>query len=708
MKCLILLSLFFIASSYAETFNIRDRINYQELYLKVYRSALSQHTITNTNMFKREVINIEDSDKRKLLLKHYKKLSPFFPPIILRSILYYRYIQLDKEVVSQILHYAFLNKIMAIRDQIDTTDNDHDKIKLLNLIKEITEHNDFNYKKIYRDFNTIFKEKADAIASMKDADNFITALLETKIVNRIIKDKQHKFYQLTNLGIIPGNKVQWFNQNNHSLKRMQWYNEHLIFKGGVLDFDLPFMKMPQASSPSGHPAFKHDPIFIKIKEMILQAKESIFIDIFLMGGTLGGTLAEFLLDQTKEKLATTPSFKVVLLHDYSTHYGMKAEMLPIFKYMNNRINKDQELSKSVYLLQANIQRHPPGIPFGLSNFIPKTEENFAEFQKRSSYYESKVDHSKVLVIDGNTNRPAAYFGSKNWTDHKGGYDYDDALYVEGPMAALIQHSYYRDIEAALTINPEEEKFFYYQKQGLDNRKYRKRREQILQSFRITKEEIPYRGRVRVRLAEADVDGSIKNARNLIIDLISNSKKKIYMEQRFLYDKYVVDALIKKKIENEKIDIRIILDSNQNLKLGGFPNAIFIKEMKRYGIQIRIRKTLNSITTFPDGSQQVYNQENHRNVISSDSKHIIFSSSNITPASLQGSFRELGAEVFSSKLARNYEVKFQEIWSDPNKTLQMDIENFQFGNDHYKYSKSFSALIDDIAAFLIRSKVILDN
>ncbi len=687
----------------SETFNIQDRIQYQDLYLRVHKNVFSNKVIVNETTFKQSILNIEKDEKKQVILSQYKKLSKFFPPLLLRSILYFRYIEDNKKVLTELLHYAFLNKIMAIRDKIDVTDKDDEKISYLNLIKEITEHSSFSYKEIYKDFDKILKEKAKAIVEMEQDENFITALVETKIVNFSLKGKSNSFYQLTHLGVIPGNKVEWIHQNDTSKERMDWYNEHAITNGAEIDFDLPYMKMPQPNSPNGHPAFMHDPIFIKLKDMIVQAKETIFIDIFLMGGTLGGTLAQFLLDQTKEKLATNPAFKVILLHDYATHYNMKEEMLPIFEYMNERVANDEQLKESVYLLQANIQRHPAGIPFGLSDFIPRNEKTFPALQKMSSYYESKIDHSKVVVIDGNTNQPAAYFGSKNWTDHSGGYYFDDTIYIEGPAASLIQHSYIRDIEAALTQDPNEVKWFYYQDKALDNKKYWDQTEEILNYFRITKEEIPFRGKDRVRLAEADIDGSIKNVRNLIVDLIKSSQKNIYMEQLFLYDKYVVDALIKKKIQNRNIDIKIIVDNNENFNLGGLPNSIFIKELKKYGIEVRTRKTIAVTAKFQDGSEKVFHQENHRKVISSDAKRVIFGSSNINPDTLQGSFRELGAEIFSPTLARSYDIKFQSTWSDPNKCMELDIENFRLKVADKDYSKSFSALINDIAAFLIRSK-----
>ena len=149
--------------------------------------------------------------------------------------------------------------------------------------------------------------------------------------------------------------------------------------------------MPTPEDPTGNIIFQEDPIYIKIRDMIASSKESIFIDIFLFGGTLGATLSEYLLDQTKEKIKENPEFKVVILHDYATNYNMLDEMMPIFEYIKERTNSDPVLKKSVSLLQANIQRHPPGIPFGITKLIPKTKEAIEYFESGSTYFESKID-----------------------------------------------------------------------------------------------------------------------------------------------------------------------------------------------------------------------------------------------------------------------------------------------------------------------------
>ena len=374
---LIILSLSFHALQ-AETFNIRDRIKYQETYLNIYKTVFSKEEIINEKAFKEKVLSITNLEKKKRVLKNYQELSSYFPVLILRAIIYFRHIEENQEVLANLLHYSFLNKIMVLRDKIDLTasnevGNTH-KVKYLNIIKEITEHNSFNIKKIFEEFDLIFKEKAVAITEMIDHENFITALKETTIVNFSFHDimSEKDFYQLSHLGVIPGNKVQLITDNQTDLNIMNWYSEHSITQNDPFDPNLPHIKMPTSQDSTGHPAFK-SPIFSKVRDMINMAKETIFIDISLIGGTLGGTIVEYLIDQTKEMLLTNPKFRVVLLHDSLANSELKDEVLPILKYINERITEDQQLEESIYFLQANIQRHPSGIPFKLGQYLQKNK-----------------------------------------------------------------------------------------------------------------------------------------------------------------------------------------------------------------------------------------------------------------------------------------------------------------------------------------------
>lgn len=441
------------------------------------------------------------------------------PEKILLPLVYWKFIKKSSTNEARILQFWMQTRLQALRDY--------------------SEH-------------PLNKNKASQLEARKLLDSWATKTSLNLNSPELIENLRARFpnfddYSLTAGGFIPGNVVELISVNEISPERIQWFNDRVIFAGGSLDFSQPYMKMPLHKDDEGHPSFK-DPMFAKIRDMIVSSKQSIFIDIFLFGGTMGGTLSKFLLDQTLEKRKTNPDFKVLLLHDFATNYNMKEEMMPIFRYIKGRIEQESGLKGAVFLLQANIQRHPPGIPFGITNLVPKTEETFKSLEKRATYYESKIDHSKVIVVDAESDTPQAYFGSKNWSDHSGGYYYDNALYVKGPAAAVVQASYYGDVDAALTLDTNERKWFYFKEEGFSNEAYLKQRDQILSWFKVKRTSYPAVGKQVVRLAEANVDGKIKDTRNLLVDMISKAQSHIYMEHLFIYDRYINDALMKRKAQ----------------------------------------------------------------------------------------------------------------------------------------------------------------
>ncbi|WP_413577565.1 phospholipase D-like domain-containing protein [Bdellovibrio sp. HCB290] len=509
-------------------------------------------------------------------------------------------------------------------------------------------------------------------------------------------------YSLVAGGFVPGNKVEVVSHNTVSPEHIDWFNERSIFNGGKLDFTKPYMKMPMTVADEGHPAFK-DPMFARIRDMIASSQQSIFIDIFLFGGTMGGTLSKFLLDQTSLKLKANPNFKVLVLHDYATNYNMKDEMMPVFQYMKDRVSADPSLRSAVYLMQANIQRHPPGIPFGITNLVPKTDETFKALEKRNTYYESKIDHSKVIVIDAEGDAPQAYFGSKNWSDHSGGYYYDNALYVKGPAAALVQAAYYDDVDAALTMNPQERKWFYYKEQGFSNEAYLPQREKILSWFKLKRTSFPVVGDQVVRLAEANVDGKIKDVRNMLVDMISKAEKNIYMEQLFIYDPYINDALMKRKSQVPGLKIKILADHNGNFDMGGLPNTLYLEQLMEHGVEVKARKTLGTEARFPNGKTQVYHQENHRKITSIDGKTMMVGSSNLNPDTLQGSFREFGAQIFDTREIGRFEKEFIAAWNDGAQTGPFFEGQLKLKVLGQELSVEQSKLLNDLGAAIFRAK-----
>lgn len=676
MKILVssLLAVSFAFTAQAQNISIQERISAADFYKANFNTLFGADACRRPEELLK-LVQALPSAQQKIVRQYVRDHEGFVPEKVLLPYVYWKYIKKSETEVSKVMQFWLQTRLQVLRDYAD---------------------------------NPLGKDKQ----AQAQARDLMTKWSQVKATNprqpELAEDLKKRFpgidsYSLSSVGFIPGNIVELVSHNEISPDRIQWFNDRVIFAGGKLDFDQPYMKMPLTASDEGHPSFK-DPMFAKIRDMIIRSKQSIFIDIFLFGGTMGGTLSKFLLDQTVEKRKENPNFKVLLLHDYATNYNMKDEMMPIFRYIKQRIETETALKGSVYLLQANIQRHPPGIPFGITNLVPKTEETFKALEKRNTYYESKIDHSKVIVIDAEGDAPEAYFGSKNWSDHSGGYYFDNAIYVKGPAAAVVQAVYYDDIDAALTTDANEKKWFFFKEEGFANEAYLPIRKQILDWFRVKRAAYPAVGDQVVRLAEANVDGKIKDVRNMLVDMISKAESHIYMEQLFIYDSYINDALMKRKAQVPGLKIRILADHNGNFNLGGLPNTLFLEQMMKHGVEIKARRTLGIEAKFPNGTTQGYHQENHRKITSVDGKVILGGSSNLNPDTLQGSFREFGAQIYDTKVIAAFEKEFQEAWTDDSQTGPFfEGERLQLKVMGKVLSPEESALLNNLGATIFRGK-----
>lgn len=397
---------------------------------------------------------------------------------------------------------------------------------------------------------------------------------------------------------------------------------------------------------SGNKSSFKENSFKIVMDAIGNAKNSLLIDIYFLRGIKGLELGQHLVDMVKLKIKENPQFRTVVHYDFSSD----SDLLPVFAYLQDARKKEPILQKSLYLLEANIKLRQSGVPFGLSE-------------------KPRMDHSKVLVVDGNSPYAQVLYGSKNWSNY--------VFRLQGPAAALAQVSYLRDIKAAIA----------------NNKEYTLLGNQILDEFKITMDEFPPIGNTKVRLSENDVEGIIRSTRNMLIDMILTAKKNIYIEQFFLYDHFVVDALIKAKIHRPKLDIKILLDSNEALGMNGLPNTLFMNDLIKHKIELRTR---------------IKDLDKRAKVVSIDGNVLHSGSANISPDSLQGSFREFGAQIYSSRMAKGYEKNFLKAWRDPKEVQVLDIKNFKAKIGGRTLSSQTSQLINTIGALLLRSKEDLEK
>ena len=643
---IILLSLFFSFIAISNEFNLRERIEGNEFYRSSFNTVFSSSIASNIILFKEAIEQLNEKEKA-VVQRLVNELSEVIPSDFLRPLVYWKVISPDRKRLNQTLTFIMVYKSNILRDALQLPTKSEEEIKQVkSFIKQTYHREDLNDGNFYDSLINDFKQKSSLISDFTDLNNFILAVKETKPISfSIPKGLQSTPYTLSFSGMIPGNQVSIFSSNATDEERINWY----LDRSSQNNSFLKHIDMPEKKHSKGHIAFKTDPIFIKIKEMINAAKDSIFISVKHIDGTLGFTTLKFLVEESEKKLITNKNFKVFIL---AQNISQPIESL------KNELSSKPKLKDSIYLI--------------------KTFDTIKE------------NNSKVMVIDANTSSPEALVGSKNWSDLTGGYFFDNDVWIKGPAAAMLQNNFFSDIEDALTKNP-------------SNSHYSNTLSNILESFKIKRDSYPYVGDEAVRIAEVDIDGIVKNTRNIIIDMIRSARVNIYMEQLYLYDSYIINALIKRKMEEPKLDIRILADNNSNIGLNGLPNTIYLRELNLYNIKVKARRTITSKKKLPNGDIQVFHQENHRNTLSVDGNILLTGSSSLSPSSQQGVTREVGVQIFDKESIRDFENNFLLTWNNRNKVMDLDIENFQVKVKDSTLSKDISSLINAISSTLIKAK-----
>jgi hypothetical protein len=338
------------------------------------------------------------------------------------------------------------------------------------------------YNQGIRNLDGLKRAKRDCIDNNRkiyEALNFTRSLMQEKY-----QDKYFGPLFLKSLaGYIDGNSVELLPHGPHdpdtilSLGKLAYkfrnhkvlYRSKSLTEMSINDFksimrskrDALKILNDQCGVPEQHPIF-HKYLgnnkknhFTEIYNSIVQAKESIFIDIFFLGGTMGMSLAKLLI----QKVQTNPKLKVYILTDRENPLGYRDELNPVYNYLRAYSEKFPE--DRIVILPANIFLKRTSLPQfadillddqALSTILKHSALRHYK-EKITIYPKAKSDHSKVIVIDGkNSDRGLAIIGSKNLTDSSGALAYDEIISIQGPAVKFILDSYYYDLVEAMKLD----------------------------------------------------------------------------------------------------------------------------------------------------------------------------------------------------------------------------------------------------------------
>lgn len=451
-------------------------------------------------------------------------------------------------------------------------------------------------------------------------------------------------------------------------------------------------------------------IFKEIIEALNNAQETIFVDIFFLGGTMGASLAKHIIELIEQK----PQLKVLILRDQINHFGHEKNMLPIFNFLLAYSFKNPA---RLVILPADIKNHLSGLPGFLSPILSDDLLNNTGLQKHLDLYgRAMSDHSKVFVIDGKTSNPIAFVGSKNLTDESGAFCYDEVAKVEGPAAAVTQDDYYLDIKYALRAVDYSEAPYNFPQIGSyvdllarsgwsadlyqNNQDEEEKIANIILPFdlldrdknynvKTNKVSVEHKGPALVRTGMTNVDSTRSNLIDQVVQLIKSAQSKILIKDQFLFDRNVVLALIEAKkkaqAEGRNLEIKAILEPLAVAKPQGMPNLLYLDRLKEAGIEVKWMLTYSykpmtngqaeRMTEAELHSLHEISQEMHMKTISADGKFVIVGSANKDQTTMYGAFREQQLEIYDTSATAEHDKVFYEYWNNPELTQNFDKFNF---------------------------------
>lgn len=520
----------------------------------------------------------------------------------------------------------------------------------------------------------------------------------------------HPGHALSETGWTKGNKTSYFGENDISenlmseleelnkIKKMVGEIARLYPRNGRGSIDS-FKKMIQNGEPifeelnsngsrkippiNEHPVWSQSSgIFHELKTSIQSAKESIFIDIFFLGETMGASLAKELVKLAKEN----PSLKIFILRDMINHFGHREDMEPIYNFLKaySLLNPSQ-----LIISPSHIKSHKSGLPKIFWNLVENDDllNTLGLSQHMSLYGKAVSDHSKVLVVDGKSKNPVAFVSSKNWLDSSGGSCYDELIKVEGPAAAIVLDDFYLDmfygLKAGDLIGMDGSKTDYdslevYRKNGWSQNLLKNITKTnsdnldevitgILRPFDLLNRDkngnptnskilVNSKGSAQVRSGMNNFNSTRTSALDQNIQNIFFAKNKIRIKDQFLFDRNITLALIKAKKLNSNLDIKILLDPLAIATPKGIPNTLYLDLLSDAGIQIRWKNTIHK-------EGQTIAQEYHMKTLSVDGKYVISGSANKDQTTMYGSFREEQLDVYDTASTKEHDRIFDEHWNN---------------------------------------------
>lgn len=468
-------------------------------------------------------------------------------------------------------------------------------------------------------------------------------------------------------------------------------------------------------------------IYGAMLQAIRDAKQSVYIDIFWMGGTLGMNLAKELF----QKVVENPDFQVIIISDNENKFNYGVQLDMIYNYMRAFSEKFTYLNFYITPAHIGIKRTalPEFVDLLITNNVVNdlsANDNIKSYLKDDGFHLlAKSDHTKVMVVDGkDPELGKAFVGSKNWTDSSGGANYDEMAEVQGPAAALILNSFYYDTFEAFMLDLDSRLGgdmvsghiqAKYPKLASNQKNRRQAVKFMLDPIDVINRHSGYdynvsyvpKGNSIVAPTQNNIYGTEMSPIDQNIQMILSAKHQILIDDQFLYDPNVVEAL-KVAIQKHGVKVYAILESL--LPIRGeegpgthIPNNLFLPELTALGAEVKWQltptylldalrkdsrkhpgqiisptfhvKSMSVDGVMADDFDSCSQGEPNFAHLEDAAPMVISGSANKDVMTMSGGFREYQVGVYDQETVAAHDCLFWARWNDPGKSKATDGTDF---------------------------------
>ena len=417
-----------------------------------------------------------------------------------------------------------------------------------------------------------------------------------------------------------------------------------------------------------NPVFQ-SPVHKGMVRVIKGAKEKLYINVMLFGGSWGLELVRQGLLRGIAAEKEGRDFQFILMHDMDNVFVFKPEMEPMWEELR-KASLSGPYSKFFSVLESDIsKRRTSAFPMGLDKITgPLDNVMEADLSLRGT-----SDHSKVVIADPFSNEAAMMVQSKNITDFNH-TNFDEGLFIQGPFVGVAMHAFEKDISFALQLAEQKEE---------TNPALVSRVQNWIDSIREavspnSSVRVAGQGESDVRVAENNADDSVRNTEHTLLKLINGANKNIRIYNMLAYHNNIARALADASKRLSPHNVRIMLDATLTYPL----NMLFLTMLRTQlnfrpaspreeakleqvkvnseGSSVRWRKFLAPVYQKDAGFIDVEPQQHTKTVIIDD-KILLLGSANFDVNTMKGAFREFSVAVRGPEVARASAEIFDSLW-----------------------------------------------